>query len=192
MGALLLNFGEHGAFNKDEFSRLCQPVQGRLFLLRGKEPAVGQRTETQVTLGSAFCRLSGVVTGVDPPPSAAEMQGSLLLNHGMSPEQCIAIDGALHGQMLTVRATLNFDFYKEPFLTVIGQHRVYELRYKCDDNFENIWQVDSAIALDLQGDAAMAYVLGGNGGLHGLASPLPNAPAPGPAQQCVSPLIAMP
>jgi len=53
----------------DDFSRQCEPVQGRPFLYTGRAPRVGQRTEVAVRTGENYSRLSGIVTAVGVVPT---------------------------------------------------------------------------------------------------------------------------
>ena len=75
LGALASD-GVHNGFVKDDFARMCAPVQGKPFLSTGSRPKVGQRLEIQMSVEAAdvseetqgqmtWFRLSGLATFVE-------------------------------------------------------------------------------------------------------------------------------
>ena len=135
-----------GAFAKDAFAILCEPLQRLPFLITGRAPALNQRVEIQVTpTQSGFARMSGIVTGLGPVPSDAEVLAmndppSLMIHAGR--DAVIATYGALHGQTVQVRCILNFDFRRSPFLEICGEHKIWEVTL---DNLECMWAVFAGV-----------------------------------------------
>jgi hypothetical protein len=145
----------YGGFVKDCMARLMQSVQtDKDFLCTGKTPKVGQRLEIQVRTGAggaSWCRLSGVVTEIDIPPR----EGALAVDDAKSiqggpdgtREELAAYFGANHGQVIRGRATVNFDFYDRPAVSILpfNAYSVYDVTLVMNDNMECMWQLVSCV-----------------------------------------------
>ena len=57
---------------KDNFAKLCEPVQRMPFLWTGRIPLIGMRRETAVIVDGKWARFSGFITNIDPPPTKEE------------------------------------------------------------------------------------------------------------------------
>lgn len=142
MSAKLLNLINSG-FIKDDFARLCEPVQKVNFLYTGKKPVVGQRTETQFTYHNLWFRMSGVVTYIYPEPSQTELEeleDKSLFAANNEKEEIIKAYGAVHGQRIRGTAKLNFDFKDNEFFT---HENEVEIEYIMNDNKSYMWCVNS-------------------------------------------------
>ncbi len=134
-----------GAFAKDDFARMCDRAQPIPYLFTGRVPALDQRVEIMVTPTQfESARMSGIVTGLGPAPSNEEFLAmndppSLMIHAGR--DEVIATYGALHGQTVQVRCILSPDYYRTPFLEICGEHKVWEVALKCNDNMGCMWVV---------------------------------------------------
>jgi len=139
---------------KDEWSQLVEPayrgIEGRAFLWTGRPPEVGQRTETQVTTTTGWCRLSGVVTDVGPLPTLDEWRSSSIscqqtpIEHQESlRDDALSRFGTLHGQQVTSYAFLNFDFYDRQEELPFKRGRVYKVTHVADETKSFFWCVSS-------------------------------------------------
>eukprot|EP01084_Bolivina_argentea_P144881 254091_1 len=142
-------------FIKDDFCQLCEPIQKKEFLYTGKIPAAGMRTETQVNVSDAgWARFSGVITSINDPPTKKELsQISEPFTCPCNDENCALKDGvkaafgAEHGQRVTGRCILNFDFYNK-MENMVSKDKVYEIIYQMDSNKNYVWNVVEACSLD--------------------------------------------
>ena len=130
---------------KDNFAKLCEPVQRMPFLWTGRIPLIGMRTETAVIVDGKWARFSGFITNIDLPPTKEEKRKL------SAPFSCECRDrsckfrngvkrafGADHGQRIMGVAILNFDFY-DKMEGLVDPNRVYEVTYRLDSNRECAW-----------------------------------------------------
>lgn len=143
-------------FIKDDWAKLCEPVQRTPFLWTGRKAEVGQRTETQIAAtNGSWCRLSGVVTHVGEMPTLEEWRSgnSCQLPPGVKSETLSLDDqlslrnefinhfGTLHGQIVTSYSYLNFDFYHRQEVLPVKKGRVYKATHRADENMGCFWVV---------------------------------------------------
>ena len=147
-------------FIKDDFAKLCEQVQEREFLYSGKVPVAGMRTETQIEVSQVgWARFSGIITAIHDPPTQQELEtickpfeclcndSECLVKNGIA-----AAFGAEHGQRITGRGILNFDFY-DKMKDNINKDQVYEIEYQLDSNKNYVWCVIDASSInDVSGD----------------------------------------
>ena len=103
-------------FNKDELAKSCESIQKASFMYTGKAPPVGIRMETQAEVhGAGWARFSGLITTVHDPPTKSSKYFCTFCskNHKFACAKIVRGFGAQHGQRLTGRAILNFDFYRK-------------------------------------------------------------------------------
>ena len=178
-------FQFRSGFINDDFSKQCEPIQGRPFLYTGRAPEVGQRTEVAVHAGGEYCRLSGVVSSVGevptfdqwvttssiaPPPGCCDCkpadpyamlhpdtilgfgdctdpsclrceirQGRKEMSLGELWEGSRQLLGALSGQVVTVYAYLNFDYFHKQGELPFQRGEIYRIILKVDDSKMNVW-----------------------------------------------------
>ena len=138
-------------FIKDEWAKLCEPVQQTQFLWTGRKAEVGQRTETQISTAEGnWCRLSGVVTHVgDMPtldewkrgPNGATFETVPLEIQSNIRNQFINDFGTLHGQIVISYAYLNFDFNHRQEELPVKKARVYRVTHVADETKVCYWIV---------------------------------------------------
>jgi len=170
-------------FINDDFSKQCEPIQGRPFLYTGRAPKVGQRTEVAVHAGGEYCRLSGVVSSVGEVPTFdqwvttsdiapplcdcngtdpfAMLRPDTIIGMGECPDpSCLRCEirqgrkemslgelwegsrqvlGAVSGQVVTVYAYLNFDYFHKQGELPFQRGEIYRIILKLDDSKMNVW-----------------------------------------------------
>jgi len=144
-------------FHKDNHSKLA-------FLWGGRRPQVGLRVEMDIIAKEdARFRLSGIISYISPVPTDLELYESNSSNWHVeihaelceTADTCIFLTGsplekrdamlmkygAIHGQRIKVLAILSLEF-NDFFIRPIARDEVVEVTLVCDDNKENIWQVE--------------------------------------------------
>eukprot|EP01084_Bolivina_argentea_P186601 321605_1 len=160
-------------FIKDDFSKLCEPVQNVPFLYTTKQPVIGQRTETAAEVPDAgWCRFSGIITHIHAPPTEAELKElskpwiNFMCPCGKPFPNCdcdFSVGfGAPHGQRVTGRGILNFDFY-DKMKGVVNEDQVYEIEYQMDSNQSFVWIVVAAKRLDVEANGFRDLIWPQNG-----------------------------
>lgn len=118
------------------------------------------RTETQMTIAAAWWRMSGIVDAVAPAPTNADILMSSppsmfataeAVKSGKYRTEAIGRFGAVHGQKVSGRAVLNFDFWSKKGVPV-KKNDVYALEWTCVDSVECMWVVSSMQFLETDPD----------------------------------------
>lgn len=133
------------AWVKDEFARLCEPIQKCDFLYTGKTPAIHQKLEIQVMYEGTWFRMSGEITEICDPPADEEInkkEPSSLFYPRASRELLTSHYGGVHGQRIKGHVALNFDFYAKEL--PVKRDEVWEVDIEMNDNVDNMWIVTDA------------------------------------------------